>query len=208
MSAAMAAVAQPLAAGAVDGALEVVAVLVGAVAAGAMAVQNLLHAVEGLAVDDGLVASLALDARAGHDPGVEVVSEYPVDHAAREHVSEFREYLRELLAEATGLLDAHDPADSDTWHALGRRLEFACEALASASYCLYEWPEPDDSRADLSPRGKGDRRTPNTTSKPEPSAHLARRHLCDAAEVQSRWPDLFAEYVAAGPQRGVRSGRS
>jgi hypothetical protein len=76
------------------------------------------------------------------------------------HISEFREHLRRLLADATGLLDAHDPANSDTWHALGRRLEFACEALASASYCLYEWPEPDDSRADLTPHGKGDRRTP------------------------------------------------
>lgn len=79
---------------------------------------------------------------------------------ATNHVGEFREHLRELLAEATGLLDAHDPADSDTWHALGRRLEFACNALASASHCLYEWLEPDDSRADLSPHGKGDRRTP------------------------------------------------
>jgi hypothetical protein len=79
---------------------------------------------------------------------------------ATAHISEFREHLRKLLADATGLLDAHDPANSDTWHALGRRMEFACEALASASYCLQEWPEPDDSRADCTPHGKGDRRTP------------------------------------------------
>jgi hypothetical protein len=67
--------------------------------------------------------------------------------------------LQALLSEATGLLDAHDPADSDTWHSLGRRLQRACERLTSASYCLHEWPRPDDSRPDTAPSGKAGRRS-------------------------------------------------
>lgn len=71
--AAMTTVTQPLAADAVERALQVVAVFVGAVAARTVTVQHLLHLLEGLGVDDGLVSSLALGALASHDPGVEVV---------------------------------------------------------------------------------------------------------------------------------------
>jgi hypothetical protein len=74
---------------------------------------------------------------------------------AGERIGEFGEMLQALLSEAAGLLDAHDPADSDTWHALGQRLQRACYRLESASYCLREWPEPDDSRPDTTPHGKG-----------------------------------------------------
>ncbi len=72
---------------------------------------------------------------------------------------EFGDMLQALLGEAAGMLDAHDPADSDAWHALGHRLQRACERLASANYCLYEWPEPDDSRPDTPAYRKAERRS-------------------------------------------------
>jgi len=67
---------------------------------------------------------------------------------AAERIGEFGEMLQALLGEAAGLIDAHETADSDTWHALAQRLHRACERMESASYCLREWPEPDDSRPD------------------------------------------------------------
>jgi hypothetical protein len=74
---------------------------------------------------------------------------------AAERIGEFGEKLKALLDEAAGLLDAHDIRDSGTWHTLGQRLQRACERLESASYCLHEWPEPDDSRPDTTPQRKG-----------------------------------------------------
>jgi DNA-binding PadR family transcriptional regulator len=71
---------------------------------------------------------------------------------------EFGDMLQVLLGQAAGLLDSHEAADSDTWHALGQRLQRACERLASANYCLYEWPEPDDSRPDTPAYRKAERR--------------------------------------------------
>lgn len=78
---------------------------------------------------------------------------------AGQRVGEFGEMLQALLGEAAGMLDAHDPADSDAWHALGERLQRACERLASANYCLHEWAEPDDSRPDTPPYRKAERRS-------------------------------------------------
>jgi len=75
---------------------------------------------------------------------------------AAEHIGEFAEKLQALLSDAAGLLGAHETADSDTWHATGQRLKRACERMESASYCLHEWPEPDDSRPDTpAPRKAG-----------------------------------------------------
>jgi hypothetical protein len=31
---------------------------------------------------------------------------------------------------------------------MGNRLHFGCERLASATYCLHEWAEPDDAISD------------------------------------------------------------
>ncbi|MCW3020019.1 MAG: hypothetical protein JWN10_2327 [Solirubrobacterales bacterium] len=40
-------------------------------------------------------------------------------------------------------------SESDVWFELGERLAQECRRLASATYCLSEWREPDDARADL-----------------------------------------------------------
>jgi hypothetical protein len=41
---------------------------------------------------------------------------------ATTRIGEFGQKLQAVLGEAAGLLDAHDPADSETWHAIGQRL--------------------------------------------------------------------------------------
>ena len=69
--------------------------------------------------------------------------------AARERISEFRDKLRDTLTEANALLETTPEADSDIWFERGANLNRACRTLASATYCLYEWPEPSDARADI-----------------------------------------------------------
>lgn len=66
---------------------------------------------------------------------------------AHERIDGFRQALRGSLAEAGALLGA-ERVPSDAWFDLAERLRKACWQLGSASYCLHEWPEPDDSRAD------------------------------------------------------------
>jgi hypothetical protein len=47
---------------------------------------------------------------------------------------------------------------SDAWFALARRFEKQCERLGSATYCLQEWPEPDDASADIDDSSYGEYR--------------------------------------------------
>lgn len=58
---------------------------------------------------------------------------------------------RGVLEESAGALDAGG-VRSDVWFALAERLQSACWQLGSATYCLSEWAEPDDSRADADDR--------------------------------------------------------
>jgi hypothetical protein len=78
---------------------------------------------------------------------------------AEAKIGEFRDRLRQVLDEASGMLDAHEQPNSDAWAALSNRLQHACSSLESASYCLHEWPEPDDSHADTPSRQKRGRRS-------------------------------------------------
>jgi hypothetical protein len=64
-------------------------------------------------------------------------------------IDRFRRELRVGLSAAADLLDADPPASSDAVFQLGERMQRACWRLASASYCLREWVEPDDAHADL-----------------------------------------------------------
>jgi hypothetical protein len=84
--------------------------------------------------------------------------------AATERNPEFRDELRGVLAETTGLLDAPEQIGSGMWFELGLRLQRATARLAAATYCLNEWTEPDDSRADIDdpPFGQGNRRHPRS----------------------------------------------
>jgi len=71
--------------------------------------------------------------------------------AAGERIEGFREQARGFLDEAGWLLDA-EHAPSDAWFELGERLARACRRMGSATYCLGEWREPDDARADIDDR--------------------------------------------------------
>jgi len=67
---------------------------------------------------------------------------------AGHRIDGFREALRASMAEVGALLDA-EQAPSDAWFEFGKRLSAECRRLGSATYCLYEWAEPDDARADV-----------------------------------------------------------
>lgn len=68
--------------------------------------------------------------------------------AAGDSIEEFHKRLQETLTEAMSALAAPDTT-SDDWFALKDRLEGDARRLAATTYCLREWPEPDDARADV-----------------------------------------------------------
>ncbi len=69
--------------------------------------------------------------------------------SAEQESERFRASLRERLEQAICRLDARERALSDDWFELAHELQRACWRLASASYCLHEWVEPDDAHADI-----------------------------------------------------------
>ncbi len=81
-------------------------------------------------------------------------------NAAGERIAGFRGDLRGALDEAIALLEADHEADSTTWFELSERLRQTGRLFASAIHCLREWPEPDDSQADIDdpPYGQRGRR--------------------------------------------------
>jgi DNA-binding XRE family transcriptional regulator len=108
--------------------------------------------------------------RAGRVP---VLPESPQHRAWREarglaeqRIDEFRLGVLEAVEHAQELLDVPTPGHpvldapdavpgpcSDEWLEIGEQLQGACRRLASANYCLWEWPEPDDARADIDDLG-------------------------------------------------------
>jgi hypothetical protein len=66
---------------------------------------------------------------------------------AGDRIEGFRETLRASMTEVGALLNSQH-ALSDTWFEFGTRLGAECKRLGSATYCLFEWAEPDDARAD------------------------------------------------------------
>ncbi|HTD09928.1 MAG TPA: hypothetical protein VK680_13650 [Solirubrobacteraceae bacterium] len=68
--------------------------------------------------------------------------------AADERIAGFRGDLRGTLDEAISLIEADHEADSAAWFELSERLQQAGRLFASATHCLREWPEPDDSQPD------------------------------------------------------------
>jgi hypothetical protein len=76
--------------------------------------------------------------------------------AAAQKIGPFRRSLRERLSEAGRLLRADPPVDSDAWFELAEQLRRSAWRVGSATHCLYEWPEPDDERADVDNRHESD----------------------------------------------------
>jgi hypothetical protein len=69
--------------------------------------------------------------------------------SAGELIEGFRAQARQGSEEAAALLDSRQRVRSDAWLLLADRLDRAFRRLGLASYCLYEWPEPDDTSADV-----------------------------------------------------------
>ncbi len=66
---------------------------------------------------------------------------------AAQEIERFRVAMGDLATEASALLG--DTPGSDAWFELAERLQRAARRLGSATYCLHEWMEPDDDRADI-----------------------------------------------------------
>jgi hypothetical protein len=84
---------------------------------------------------------------------------------AEERIDGFRFAVLDAVEHAHELLKVPVPAPmgidasggvfgspSDAWFEMGETLANASKRLASASYCLWEWPEPDDAWADVDDR--------------------------------------------------------
>ena len=72
---------------------------------------------------------------------------------AGERIDAVSEQASGVLEEAIDALDS-DGVRSDAWFALAERLQSACWQLGSVTYCLSEWPEPDDASADVDDRSE------------------------------------------------------
>ena len=66
---------------------------------------------------------------------------------AGDRIDGFRDALRASMGEVGALLDSQQ-TPSGAWFEFGMRLAAECKRLGSATYCLFEWEEPDDARAD------------------------------------------------------------
>jgi hypothetical protein len=80
---------------------------------------------------------------------------------AGERIDGFRRDLGDALVEAAAQLEAEGAAPSSaTWFALAESVQRAAWLLGSATYCLSEWAEPEDSSADTdeAPHGQVGRR--------------------------------------------------
>jgi DNA-binding MarR family transcriptional regulator len=71
---------------------------------------------------------------------------------AAEHIDALRGDVQVALDEAGRLIYARSDADSDAWFEMSERLRLAARRVGSATYCLREWVEPDDAKADTDDR--------------------------------------------------------
>lgn len=72
---------------------------------------------------------------------------------AAEQMPVLRNRLRTLLGEVGELEEAQATrVDEAAWRESGERLAQVCEGLGEATFCLHQWPEPDDHAADAESR--------------------------------------------------------
>lgn len=79
---------------------------------------------------------------------------------AKQRIDDFRTLTYQTLDAAEAVAEPADGPDSETWFAMGDRLAAIFWLMGSATYCLVEWPEPDDARSDSDdpPAGRRGRR--------------------------------------------------
>jgi hypothetical protein len=84
---------------------------------------------------------------------------------ATEEVERIHDALRETLEEALALTTTETP--SDTWFLLAERLRISARRLGVVTYCIHEWAEPSDDRAD-----RDDHIDPSDAALPPPERKL------------------------------------
>jgi hypothetical protein len=100
---------------------------------------------------------------------------------AGERIEEFRARVRRSVDAAAGLLDI-EATGSDAWFAAAEELNVTCRHLGSAVYCLREWQETDDARADIDDHCEpGDERL-------SPGERGRVRHLRTGRRTVWQWP--------------------
>jgi hypothetical protein len=89
------------------------------------------------------------------------------------------ERLRRDLRDAARLLAApEDGARSDAWFELAERLSRDAWRVGSATYCLHEWPEPPEARADVDTRREpADESLPRAERERRRARRAGRRNL-------------------------------
>jgi len=119
---------------------------------------------------------------AGELPPLPESPQHRAWHAARtaaaQEIGRFAGDLREALEQAARLLESEPPARSDDWFTVGERLQRAAWRLGSAQYCLREWVEPQDERADLDDhRDAGDQQLDSDERERRRARRLGRRNV-------------------------------
>jgi hypothetical protein len=111
------------------------------------------HSVPTWALTDAGATRLQVARRAGTLPALPESPQHRAwenaQTAAAQEIGRFRDSVHARLEQAARLLEAEPAAHSDAWLELAEELQRACRRLASATYCLHEWDEPDDERADI-----------------------------------------------------------
>lgn len=67
---------------------------------------------------------------------------------AAERIDDFRNLVFDAVDAADKVVPWAKPTGSEKWFELGERLRWSLWLVGSATYCLEEWEEPDDARAD------------------------------------------------------------
>ncbi len=83
---------------------------------------------------------------------------------AEQRIDDFRTLTYQTLDAAEAVAEPAEGPGSETWFAMGDRLAAIFWLMGSATYCLVEWAEPDDARADSDdppPGRRGRRGTPD-----------------------------------------------
>jgi hypothetical protein len=104
----------------------------------------------------------------------------------------FRVALTATLEQAHAMVGAAVPGEanapsSDAWLLLGRRLAWECRRLGSAWHCAFEWPEPEEERADFDELGPA--RGPGEQDE-TPAAGMRMRALRAGRRNVRLWEDL------------------
>jgi DNA-binding PadR family transcriptional regulator len=101
---------------------------------------------------------------------------------AVERIDELRGDVQAALDEAGRLVYARSDADSDAWFEMSERLRLAAWRVGSATYCLREWVEPVDAKADTDERLRPDEKR---LDRAEQAQRRARRQ----GRRNTRWED-------------------